>query len=109
MSHPPDWLPYHCPHCMAYRGHNEDDFAECPDECRHNFEHQNEGGGEYQCSTCGQTWKILPPDDWNGKVLTRKEEPFREPPKNRYGRDHIGYRRSEWGAYWPDNPDHPYP
>lgn len=102
MSHPPDWLPYHCLNCGAYRGHGESAFAPCPDECSHTFEHRNDGGGEYQCAVCGHAWMGLPPDEWDGSLLTRTEKPFQPPPQNHYGRDHLGYRRSEWGAFHAD-------
>lgn len=71
----PDWVPYHCVHCMAYRGHNESVLAECPDECNHNWEHKNKTGGQYQCPVCGYEWMACPPEDWNGAFLNGSQEP----------------------------------
>jgi hypothetical protein len=51
-----------------------EDFVECgsdhPEAC--DCGASSHVGG-YKCPVCGQNWKGLPPEDWDGTILCKKE------------------------------------
>lgn len=77
----PDWLPYHCLHCQTYRANPEEEFVECgsdhPEAC--DCDGDSHVGG-YKCPTCGQNWKALPPEDWDGTLLVGAKKLRGDPP-----------------------------
>lgn len=75
-----DWVPGHCLDCLTYMGHDDAAFASCPDECTHRFDHKNKSGGQCVCPTCHNNWQAIPPDEWEGSMLTRPEKPIAPPP-----------------------------
>ena len=92
----PDWIPFQCLNCGAHRGPEDEDFAECggdhPEAC--DCGAASHVGGNV-CPVCGQSWKALPPEDWDGTILSATEEPFKPPPKNHYTRSHLAYSRTK--------------